>query len=266
LRAGVESGFNCYTPFLEPLHFQYYASPRFLHCLEKNGRKAYEIEFHEHPPAGGLALTELVTFDSPTDKVLDIGTGSGVIAVGIACKNCSSIYAVDISATECNLALRNVLRNSKDKSISVVRGNLASAFIVNAFAVVISNPPQLPTNDSNADVRDFAGPTGYEAIDMISSQSKNCLIVGGKLWLYVLGFLGVEERTGEFPSLFERLRSTGFEPHVVCRLRRRISQSSRVWNVISLIRALYPLSDLARNYPNVQSYDTFVVQALLINK
>jgi methylase of polypeptide subunit release factors len=213
-----------------------------------------------------LALAELVAIDRPTDRILDIGTGSGVIAVGIASRGCSSILAVDISEGECKLALGNVRTNRVGSAVNVLVGDLASLFARNAFSVVISNPPQLPTTTPNADVRDFAGPTGYEAIQNIISQCEGCLIPKGNLWLYVLGFLGIEERTGKFLSLFERLKRFGFEPRVVRRLHKKLSQSSRIHAAIPLIRTLYPMSDIAKMYPNMRSYEAYVVQALLINK
>jgi hypothetical protein len=110
-------------------------------------------------------------------------------------------------------------------------------------------------------MRNFAGPTGCEAIDKIISQSKTCLTSEGELWLYVLGFLGVERATGSLPSLFERLRMFGFHPHLERKLRRRYSQDINIQQALPLIQDLYPMSDIARNYPKAGYYEAFVIRA-----
>jgi len=250
-----------HSPFLEPLQFDYEVSSSLLQCLDTNGRKLYQVEFREGPPVGGLAIAELVTPKAGTMRIVDLGTGNGIISIAIAARGCDSILAVDISERDCSLASGNVRRNHKEHAIDVLRGDLAGPLMDKAIDIVISNPPQLPTDVAEPDKRNFAGPTGYEVIDRIISQSKTCLIPSGELWLYVLGFLGVEKATGSLPCLFERLRSAGFHPRVKRRLRRTYSRDTSVLEALPLIRALYPISDVAINFPNAGYYEAFVVCA-----
>ena len=253
-----------HSPFLEPLQFDYHVSSNHLECLHENGRKLYEIELIDGPPVGGLAIAELVTPKTGNERVVDLGTGTGIIAIAMAAKGCDSVFAVDTSQRECELAARNVRRNHKEDAINVLRGDLASSFTSTTVDIMISNPPQLPTDAAKPDTRNFAGPTGYEVIDNIMSQSKACLTPTGELWLYVLGFLGIEKSTGSLAPLFERLRIFGFHPHVARRLSRKYSQDYNVQQALPLIQEFYPKSDIARNYPRAGYYEAFVVRASLL--
>jgi precorrin-6B methylase 2 len=250
-----------HASFLEPLGFDYEVSSRHLQCLNKSGSKLYELEFREGPPVGGLALAELVNPKDRSRRIVDLGTGNGIIAIAMAAKGCTSVFAVDVSDRDCKLALKNVRRNRKEHAIDVLRGDFASPLMSGAFDIMISNPPQLPTKLATPDIRNFAGPTGYEVIDKIISQSKACLNSEGELWLYVLGFLGVERSTGSLPSLFERLRMFGFHPHVERKLRRRHSQDFNIQEALPLIQDLYPMSDIAKGYPKAGYYEAFVIRA-----
>lgn len=79
-------------------------------------------------------------------RVLDIGTGSGAIAVAIA-KELSSarIYATDISSSALAIARQNAARNGVDARITFRCGDLFAALAdqTTAFDLIVSNPPYI---------------------------------------------------------------------------------------------------------------------------
>lgn len=77
-------------------------------------------------------------FDKP--KVLDIGTGSGAIAISIKKDIDSIVYATDISKEALEVAKENAKRNNVD--INFVNTNIYDG-INEKFDVVISNPPYI---------------------------------------------------------------------------------------------------------------------------
>ena len=77
-------------------------------------------------------------FDKP--KVLDIGTGSGAIAISIKKDIDSIVYATDISKEALEVAKENAKRNNVD--INLVNTNIYDG-IDEKFDVVISNPPYI---------------------------------------------------------------------------------------------------------------------------
>jgi release factor glutamine methyltransferase len=74
-------------------------------------------------------------------RVLDIGTGSGAIALAIADEHRGArVVATDISAGALALAAQNRARCGLDGRVELVHGNL-SAHLPGPFDLVVSNPP-----------------------------------------------------------------------------------------------------------------------------
>jgi release factor glutamine methyltransferase len=87
-------------------------------------------------------LVELVLARRSTGRVLEIGTGTGCIALSLANEGrYSCVVASDVSAEALALARRNIA--VANLPVHLIRGNLSSMVTDAAFDVVISNPPYL---------------------------------------------------------------------------------------------------------------------------
>ena len=84
------------------------------------------------------------------DRVLDMGTGNGIIPVLMQSKNPGSTYsALEIQEGSAQLARRNVELNHLENRISVVKGDIKEASTIfgeASFNVVTSNPPYMNEN------------------------------------------------------------------------------------------------------------------------
>ena len=84
------------------------------------------------------------------DRVLDMGTGNGIIPVLMQSKNPGSTYsALEIQEGSAQLARRNVELNHLENRISVVKGDIKEAsrlFGGASFDVVTTNPPYMNEN------------------------------------------------------------------------------------------------------------------------
>jgi release factor glutamine methyltransferase len=126
---------------------------------------------------------------------VDVGAGSGCIAVTLALEGQGSAYAVDVSAAALGVAGRNA--SAHGAGVRFVLGDLLSPFADTVFDVVVSNPPYVPLGDLTVmqrEVRDwephlalFAGESGLAVYEQLVPEAWRVLKPGGLLAME-LGF------------------------------------------------------------------------------
>ena len=152
------------------------------------------------PETEGLVEAVLETLRAeagrwPAPRVLDLGTGSGAIALAIASEwPAARVTATDEAAAALEVARHNVERLGLMTRVSVLDGAWFDAVDPEArFEVVVSNPPYVATSEWDLlphEVRAFepssalfAGPTGLEALREIVDLAPRHLVAGGLLAL-----------------------------------------------------------------------------------
>jgi release factor glutamine methyltransferase len=128
--------------------------------------------------------------DQPAD-VLDVGTGSGAIALAIAAERPhAQVAATDLSAE----ALRWAETNARDLALRVqfLAGDLYEPVLGRRFDIIVSNPPYVAPDDPNLapDVRQFepaialfAGDDGLTLLRRLIADAPQYLKPGGRLIL-----------------------------------------------------------------------------------
>jgi release factor glutamine methyltransferase len=145
------------------------------------------------PETEGVVEKVLELATREAESILDIGTGSGCIAIALAKElPRAAIQAVDVSERALAVARRNAARH-RVRSIEFRRSDLFSAFRGTGvkFDFVVSNPPYVSRaewEELPADVRDFeprrallAGETGLEVIERLVRRAGTFLRPGGHL-------------------------------------------------------------------------------------
>lgn len=80
-------------------------------------------------------------------RILDVGTGSGVIALSLAAKLPNAeVHAVDVSEDALELARENAARLALSERVRFSRTNLLAA-VDGSFDVIVANLPYVPTGD-----------------------------------------------------------------------------------------------------------------------
>jgi release factor glutamine methyltransferase len=130
-------------------------------------------------------------------SVLDIGTGSGAIAIALATHlPHAHITATDISPAALSLARANAARHNLIPRIRFLEADLLSALSpTETFDAIVSNPPYVPTADRatlHPQVRDhepstalFAGPDGLDIYRRLIPQAHAALAPHGLLALEI---------------------------------------------------------------------------------
>ena len=93
----------------------------------------------------------------PSPRILDLGTGSGCLAVTLACEIPGALVtAVDRSIGATAVASKNIARHGVQDRVALLSGDLASAIDVRHFDLVVSNPPYVdPDETVSVEIADF---------------------------------------------------------------------------------------------------------------
>jgi release factor glutamine methyltransferase len=146
-------------------------------------------------------------------EVLDLGTGSGVLAVEAA-RLGARVTAVDISWRAVAAARCNALLNRQ--TVRVHHGDLASAVPGRRFDLVVSNPPYVPAPGAGAPrgaARAWdAGADGRMVVDRVCDAAPAVLRPAGTLLMVQSQLCG----TGD---TLDRLARAGLRAEVVDRTR-----------------------------------------------
>lgn len=82
-------------------------------------------------------IAELLTAENPPAEMLDVGTGSGILALGAAALGCQRILANDIDPLACTVAEENVAKNGFSERIEISHQPLEQ--LSGEFGLVVAN-------------------------------------------------------------------------------------------------------------------------------
>ncbi len=126
-------------------------------------------------------------------RVLDVGTGSGAIAVTVALESKARVYATDISSAAVGVARKNA--RALGAQVEFVNSDLGEAFADASFDLIVSNPPYVPEDEVlPREVREyephlalFGGSDGFAVYRRLIPEAARLLRPGG--WLVMeLGY------------------------------------------------------------------------------
>lgn len=130
-----------------------------------------------------IAKTELWNDIKKVTHVVDVGTGSGCIAITLACENPElHVIATDISTDALEVAKKNAERNGVTGKIDFRKGSgLEPVMDLDEPFFIVSNPPYIPAGIAlQKDVQDFephsalfAGERGLDVITPLMEAARN---------------------------------------------------------------------------------------------
>ncbi|RCW76443.1 HemK2/MTQ2 family protein methyltransferase [Pseudorhodoferax soli] len=143
------------------------------------------------------ALLRQLRLDGPcTGRVLDMGTGSGVLLAALATAGADALVGVDIepAAVRCTRALLQ----AQDVQHGIVHcGDLWEPLASDRFDLVLFNPPQLPVQQAGDGHRLLSwsdgGEDGRAVLDRFLAGLPRHLAPGGRTLITHSGFVGLAQ-------------------------------------------------------------------------
>jgi len=128
-----------------------------------------------------------------TARVLDVGTGSGALAIALAHERPQwAVTAIDLSPAALAVAMANARRNEVAERITFIEADLAT-LPAGPFELIVANPPYIPHGELSTlmpEVRDYepllaldGGDDGLVPYRSLARQAGTILAPGG--WLLV---------------------------------------------------------------------------------
>jgi release factor glutamine methyltransferase len=147
--------------------------------------------------------------------VLDVGTGSGALALAAARSGAATVTAVDVSLRSVATTwLNSRLHGAR---VAVHRGDLFDPVAGRRFGLVIANPPYVPARSSRLPRHGMrrcwdAGPDGRAVLDRICADVQHVLAPGGDVLL-------VHSAVCDVDRTLAALDGAGLVPRIVATAR-----------------------------------------------
>lgn len=181
-----------------------------LDDLQRNG---YRLIQNTEIFCFGMDAVLLSTFASarPTDHVLDLGTGNGVIPILMEAKTKAAHFTgLEIQDINVDMAKRSVVLNGLEEKVDIVHGDIKEASRIFGgafFHVVTTNPPYMNENHGIVNPHSAKAIARHEilcTLDDVVREASKVLKMRGKLYMV--------HRPHRLVEIFEIMRKYKLEP------------------------------------------------------
>jgi release factor glutamine methyltransferase len=177
------------------------------------GRHRIVLNFRDDVgPASAYSLLLAENIPDLTNKtVVDLGTGSGILAIVASLQGAKTVYLLDTYDKAISLALENGKRNGvQDRLVHLPIGTAMLALPAGKkIDVILSNPAQLPLPQQDRENSPFyAGADGRSMIDALIREAPTRLNPSGHL-------LMTHNSLANLSKTLTMLKSVGLQPSIM---------------------------------------------------
>lgn len=121
------------------------------------------------------------------ERVVDLGSGTGVIAMLLAARTGAALTAVEIQPEQCDMARRSIAMNGQQ--IEVVEADMRKLTGLAPFDAAVCNPPYYPSTHGRTSVKGEPGFEGaathdiYCTLDEVAESAARLIKYGGRFYM-----------------------------------------------------------------------------------
>ena len=149
-------------------------------------RKIYQDDRFFKFSLDGVLLSNFVNIKLTTKKIMDIGSGTGIIPLLLTLKTSRKIDAVEIQPELCELLSKSIKYNNLENQINIINKDIIDVANdetnLNKYDIVVSNPPYFE-NKNNATIKNNAKHENLLSLEELVLSSKKVLKNNGSLYL-----------------------------------------------------------------------------------
>lgn len=181
-------------------------------------REFYGLDFYVTPdvliprPDTELLVELALQYAPKQSRLLDLGTGSGAIAIAVAQQRPDlTVLAIDVSPAALKIAEKNAARHLAAGRVQLIQSDWYSAIADQQFATILSNPPYIVKDDQHLSQGDLR----FEPIDALTDHADGLsayrqIITGAGKHLAEGGWLLMEHGYDQSSAVQELLSAEGF--------------------------------------------------------
>lgn len=164
------------------------------------------------------ALSRLVRFanvdGAPQPRILDLGTGSGAIAVTLACERADAqVTATEVSEAALGIARVNAAAHACAQRIEFLHGSWYARLGNRRFDMIVSNPPYVASGDAHLGQGDLRFEPAHALTDGSADglESIRAIVAGAPAHLNPGGWLLLEHGYDQAEAVAGILAGAGFD-------------------------------------------------------
>ena len=175
-----------------------------------------------------LLVSEFASITKYTNKIVDLGTGNGVIPLFLSKKTKAQITGIEIQEISSDLAKRNVQLNNLEDQISIINDDMKNwrkYFRNNSVDMVISNPPFFKFDGNEKQLNDLTQLT--LARHEISITLEEIIQTASNL-LKDKGHFALVHRVDRFLDIIENMKKYDIEPKKIQFCHTKINKEGKI--------------------------------------
>ena len=175
-----------------------------------------------------LLVSEFASITKYTNKIVDLGTGNGVIPLFLSKKTKAKITGIEIKEMSSDLAKRNVQLNNLEDQISIINDDMKNwrkYFRNNSIDMVISNPPFFKFDGNEKQLNDLTQLT--LARHEISITLEEIIQTASNL-LKDKGHFALVHRVDRFMDIIENMKKYDIEPKKIQFCHTKINKEGKI--------------------------------------